>query len=106
MVQGYELRPVRERRLDLHLVDDVGHALHDVSPSQDLAPRVHELGDRSAVARALVDVRREQCDRFGVVESDTARTAIAGDHRGDRDEQTFLLVRGKAHDRGTYTALP
>ena len=58
LVHGDELGAVGEGRLDLHLVDHLGHALHDVVAGEHRAPGLHQLGDAAAVAGALQHERR------------------------------------------------
>ena len=68
MVDGDELGAVRERALDLHLVDHLGDAVGDVGPAEQLAPEIHQLGHRAAVADELEDLRRDERDRLRMIE--------------------------------------
>src|SRR5262245_44603474 len=49
MMDSDELRSVRERSLDLHLVDHLGHAFHDVVAPEDRLPGGHQLGNGATV---------------------------------------------------------
>src|SRR5829696_8971445 len=71
VVHGDKLRPVREGCLDLHVVDHLGDAVHD-----------------------LVGGQR---DRLRVVELDAALEPPARHHGGHGDQQLVLLPRGEIH---------
>src|SRR5574337_611659 len=61
-VDGDQLGPIRERGFNLDLVDHLSHAIHDVLSREDLAPGLHQLGDRLPVPGPLhgdeVEARR------------------------------------------------
>ena len=50
MVHGYQLRSVREGRLDLDFVNHFGNAVHDIGTLEDGPPRAHELANAAAIA--------------------------------------------------------
>ncbi len=58
----------RGRSPHLHLLEELGDAVHDVVTGEDGAAALHELGDEDAVARALEDVVGDQRRRLGQVE--------------------------------------
>ena len=66
MVHRDELGAVRERPLDLHFVDHLGHAVGDVFDAQQLAAEIHQLGDRSSVADELEQLRRDESHGLGM----------------------------------------
>jgi len=92
-VDGHQLRPVREGRLHLHLLQQLGDAVHDVVPGQDCPARLHELGDEDAVPRALEHVVGDDRRGLGQVQPQPAGAPPAGELRGVAQEQAFLLVR-------------
>src|ERR1044072_4019674 len=53
LMHGDELRSVRERRLDLHVVDHLGNAVHHLRAGDDLRAALHQFGDGPAAARGL-----------------------------------------------------
>ena len=63
-MDGDELRPVRERRLDLHVVDHLGDTIHHLRARDHLRAKLHQLGDGLAVARAFEDEIGDQRDRL------------------------------------------
>src|SRR3954453_2142147 len=53
LMHGHELRPVRERRLDLHVVNHLRDSVHHLRAGKHLRAGLHQLGNRLAVARAF-----------------------------------------------------
>src|SRR5207245_967913 len=70
---------VGKRAFDLDLCDERRHAGHDLARAEDRAAEIHQLGDRAAVADQLEQLRREQRDRFGIVQPQAAREAFLRD---------------------------
>jgi hypothetical protein len=97
LVRGDELGAVGEGRLDLDLVDHLGHSLHHLLAADDRGASRHQLGDAPAVARTLEHVVGDQRDRLRVVQPDAALEPPARDHCGDRHQQLVLLPRGEIH---------
>src|SRR6478736_2910376 len=87
LVEGDELAPVRERRLDLHLDEHVDNVGHHLVATEDGATRLHQLGDTSAVAGAFDDPGAQQRDGLGVVEADASVEAVSGDHARYGEEE-------------------
>jgi hypothetical protein len=79
VMHGHELRPVGERPLDLHLVNHLGDAIHDLRAPEDSPPDIHQVGDTFSVANQLEELRREERDGFGVRKAKTARQALLGE---------------------------
>src|SRR4030088_1260547 len=69
-VNGDELCAVGKGGLDLHVVNDLGDALHDGVARHDMGAGLHQVGDGAAVARALHDEVADQGDGLGMVELD------------------------------------
>ena len=65
--------------------------------AQHLAARGHQLGHGPAVAGALEHERGQDGDRLRVVQLQAAAPAALGHVRGQRDEQSLLLVFGQPH---------
>ncbi len=92
-----ELGPVRESRLDLNVVDEGGDAVHDLVGPHHMGAGLHQVGDRSAVARALDDEVGDQRDGLGIVQLDAALEPASRDHGGHGDEQLVLFARRQIH---------
>src|SRR5262249_59807233 len=90
MVDRDELRAVREGALDLHLVDHLRDAFHHVVTPKDRQSRFHQLRDRAPVADALQNLRRDDCERFRMIELETARAATPRQLGGGENEQLLL----------------
>src|SRR4051794_25029433 len=106
MVDGDELRAVGERGFDLHFVEHLRHAVHDVVAGEHMAGRLHEVGDRTAVTGAFEHVRRQQRHGLGMVQLHASRSTVASDHRGDGQEQALLLVGRDPHSGISIIAAP
>src|SRR5436305_7626742 len=70
LMHGHEFRPVRERRLDLHVMDYFRNSIHHLRAREHLRAGLHQLGDSAAVACALEDKVGDQRDGLGVIELD------------------------------------
>src|SRR3954462_10662410 len=68
LVHGDELRPVRKRRLDLHVLDHLRDAVHHLRAREHPRSGLHQLGYGPTVARALKDEVSDQRDGFWMVE--------------------------------------
>ena len=97
LMHGDELGAVGERRLDLDVVDHRRDAVHHLIGGDDMRARLHQLGDRAAVARALDDEIGDQRDRLGMVELDAALEAAARDDRRHGDQQLVFFARRQIH---------
>ena len=72
MVDGDQLGAVGKGRLDLDGFDHLRDAGHALVGGDDVGTRLHQVGDRSTVARALDHEIGDQGDGLGVVQLDTA----------------------------------
>src|SRR5690606_988479 len=106
VMHGDELRPIGERRLDLHIGDHLGNAFHHVVAHENRCAVAHELGDRFAFARAFHDRGRNQRDRLGVIELQAARFAPLGEQRGGEDEELVFFAWGEVHWATGYGLRP
>ena len=97
MVDGHELGAVRERPLDLHLVDQLGHSLHHLAMAEHLAPDVHQLGDTAPLADELEQLRRDQRDGLGVAQPEPAGESLLRDHPRAVQDELVELPRGQVH---------
>ena len=98
MVHGHQLGSVGERRLDLDLGDQLGHAFHDVVGGQQPRAGGHQVGDATAVARAFQDRGRDVRDRLGVVQLQAARLAPLGQQGCGEQQQLVFLTGCQFHD--------
>ena len=97
LVDGDELGAVGEGGLDLHIVDHLGDAVHHLIAGDHVGTGLHQVGDAAPVARALDDEIGDQCDRFGMVELDTAAEAVACDDGCHRDQEFVLFAGRQVH---------
>src|SRR5690242_8364882 len=67
LVYRDQLGAVRESRLDLHVVDHLGDALHHLFAREDLCALLHQVSDGPAVARTLHDKIGNERDCLGMV---------------------------------------
>ena len=74
-VDGQELGAVGEGPLDLDVVDERCHARLHLPPPEQLLTRLHQFGDRRALADHLEHLGGDERDRLGVVEPEPAREA-------------------------------
>ena len=68
--------------------------------------RPRQFGDGASVAGTFHHERREQRDRFGIVEFHAACHAVASDHRGDGEQQLVDIFRGQQHGDSQSTRPP
>ena len=66
-MNGDQLCAVRECRLDLHIEDHFGYAIHHLIASQNGATVIHQLGDRLAIT-GLQNRSTDQRNRFRMIE--------------------------------------
>ena len=99
VVDGDELGAVRERGLDLDVVEHLGDALHDVVAGENLAAADHQLGHRAAVAGTLEEVVGDHRDGLGMVELQAARLSASRQFGGIGQQQPVLFMRGQEHSR-------
>src|SRR5438128_5647301 len=68
LVHGDKLRAVRERRLDLHVVDHFGDSVHHLRAREHPRAGLHQFGHGLPVARAFKNEIGNQRDGFRMVE--------------------------------------
>ena len=91
------LVPSGKRAFDLDLVDHLGDAVGDVGAAEELPAEIHQLGHRAAVADELEDLRRDERDRFRMIQPDPARQAFLREEAGLMQEQFVDLARRQMH---------
>src|SRR5262245_29269207 len=96
-MDGDELGAVGEGRLDLDLLDDVGHAFHHLLAPQHMRAGLPQIGDRAAIARALDHEIGDQRHGLGMVELHTALETAARHDGGHGDQKLVLLARRQIH---------
>ncbi|SKZ94627.1 Uncharacterised protein [Mycobacteroides abscessus subsp. abscessus] len=96
-MHGDELRPVRESRLHLNVVQHLGHTVHHVVASEYLTPRCHEFGDAASVPCTLEHVIGDQRDGLGVIQLHAPALPAPGQFRCVGDEQPFLFMWRQPH---------
>ena len=97
-MDGDELGAVGERRLHLHLVEHLRHAVHHVVAASARRGRLAiRSADRAAVAGTFQQEGGDDRDGLGVVES-AARAPAGGRARSATwNQQAVLLMRCEAH---------
>jgi hypothetical protein len=95
-----QLRPVRERRFDLHFGDHLRDSVHHVLARQNSSAQAHDLSDAFAVAGQFKKVAGDERDGFWVVKFQAARFARMGQSGGDVNEQFVPFLRRQVHGFG------
>src|ERR1700675_2413986 len=72
MVDRDQLRAVGEGALDLHLLEHLRHAVHDVVPLQNGDAKGHEVGNAPPVAGAFEHLGGDECESLRVVQLEAA----------------------------------
>ncbi len=93
VVHRHQLGAIRERALDLHFVHELGHAVHDVGPAEQLPAEVHELGHRSAVADEFENLRGDERHGFRVVQPHAPRQTLLREHASLMQRELVEFVR-------------
>ena len=99
MVDRDQLRAVGEGALDLHLLEHLRHAVHDVVPLEDGDAEGHQFGDAPAVADALEDLGGDEGQRLGIVQLEAPPPPPARHLGGGEDQQLVLLSGCQVHGR-------
>ena len=100
VVQGDELRAIGEDGFDLHLVHELGHAVHHLVLTQPGGALLHQLRHVLAVTRTFKHQKTEPGHRFGVVELEAAvQSSFRKQCRGH--DQEFVLFLGTEMHRKT-----
>ena len=92
-----ELAAVREGRLDLHVVQQLGDVRQHLVGGQHVPAGLHQLGDPRALAGPLDDPGAQQGHRLRVVEPHAPLEPVAGDHPGHRQQQLLGVAGGQVH---------
>ena len=95
--KGDQFGAVGESRLDLHLGDHLGDALHDIIAAQQGTAVVHQIGDTATIACALHDRSADVRHRLGIVEFQTAVLAPLGEQCRGEQQQFVFFSRGELH---------
>src|SRR5439155_15178995 len=97
LVNRDELGAVGKGSLDLDLRNHRRHAVHHGIRGEDGRPEAHDLGDRFAVADELQELRRDERDRFGVIQLEPAAASLAGELAAGKDKQLVDFPRRQMH---------
>src|SRR6185295_12975129 len=97
IVDGHQLGAVREGAFDLHFVNHLRNAFHDIVARQDLCAQGHQLGDGFSVTYALEHFSGDEGDGFRVIELQAARLAAPRDVGGSKDQQLVDFTLGETH---------
>ena len=90
MMHGDEFGAVWKRRLDLHVVNHLGDAVHHLRGGDDMRPRLHQVSHGAPVARPLHHKIGNQRNGFRVVEFHPALQPAAR-HIGRHGNQQFVF---------------
>ena len=97
VVQGDELGAIGEDRLDLHLMDELGHALHHLVLTQPGGAFLHQLRHALAVTGAFQHQKTEPGHCFGVVELQAAVQAPLRQQGRGHDQELVLFLGTEMH---------
>src|SRR5207237_763590 len=97
-VNGDQLRAIRKRALDLHFVNQLGHAFHHVLTAEQLAAKVHQLGDGPAVPNELEHLRGDERDGFGMIQPHTAGETFLGERTSLVQHKLVEFLRCEMHN--------
>jgi hypothetical protein len=98
-----ELRTVRERPFDLHVVHKLGNTREHLPSAEDPSPDVHEVGHGATVANELKKLRGEQGNRLGVTQAEATREALLREKSSAVKDQFVEVARRKVHGIGSVT---
>src|SRR5882762_6073333 len=96
-VDRHQLRAVGKSSFHLNLVHHFGHAFHDVFPLENRRAKFHEFRYGAAIADSFEQFGRNEGDSLGVIQPQSARSALAGQFRGTRDQQLVNFPRCQVH---------
>src|SRR5713101_8343555 len=100
VMYGHELGAVGKGAFDLHLLEHLGHAVHDIAAIENGDAEGHEVGDAPAIADALQDLGGDQGQGLWIVQLEPPPPPPAGHLRRGEDQQLVLLSGGQVHGRG------
>mmetsp|Transcript_16672 Transcript_16672/g.67230 ORF Transcript_16672/g.67230 Transcript_16672/m.67230 type:complete len:869 (-) Transcript_16672:47-2653(-) len=92
-----QFRAIQEGPLDLDFADERRDARLDLADPEHLLARLHELGDRLAVADEFEADRRDERDGFGFVEPQPAREALLRERTELVHHEVVHLARREPH---------
>src|SRR4051812_3961842 len=102
VVDGDQLRAVREGGLDLDVRDHLGDPLHHVLPSKDRGAPAHQVRHGPAVPGPFHQLVGDDRDGLGIVELEAAPLPPAG-QVGDHDDlELLLLARDQIHQHASF----
>src|SRR5574342_586549 len=99
MVDCHQLRAIGEGALDLHLLEHLRDAVHDVLPLENGDAEGHEIGDAPTVADAFEHLGGDESQRLRVVQLEATGAPPARHLGGGEDQHLVLLSRGQMHGR-------
>ena len=97
IVDGHEFGAVRERAFDLNLVHQFGHAVHHLRASEELAAKIHQLGDAASVPDELEDLSRDEGDGLRMIQPQSARQPLLCEKTRLMQRQLVEFAGGKVH---------
>ncbi len=97
LVDGDELLPVGEHRLDLEDADELVDTRQDVVGREDARAEAHQFRDGFPVARSLADFVRDERARLRVVELQAAVPAPTSELGSQEEMQAVDLLRAQMH---------
>jgi hypothetical protein len=88
---------IRERRLDLNVVDHLGNAIHYLRAGNDARTGFHQFGNGSSVTRTLHDEIGNERDCLRVIELEASFEPTPRNYRGHGNQKLIFFARRKQH---------
>src|SRR4051812_9302282 len=99
VVDGDQLRAVRERGLDLDVRDHLGNPLHNVLPGQDRGAVAHQVRHGPPVPGPFDQLVGDDGHRLGVVQLEAPPLPPARQISRHDDLELLLLARNQVHGK-------
>ena len=93
----HKLCPVGKRRLDLHIMDHFGDAIHHLIGSDHMGTCFHQISNRATVPRTFNHKIGDQRDGLGMVELNAAFQPLPRNHRRHRHKQLVFFTWRQVH---------
>src|ERR1700730_2124965 len=93
IVNRHQLRPIRKRRLHLHLVNHFRDAFHYLFARENLSAETHDFCNAPPVARGFHYLSTQDGHGFYVVEFQSTSLPAPRQIGRERDHQFFLFTR-------------
>ena len=97
LVDGYELRSVRECAFDLDFGDHLRHAFHDIVNGEYCGPHIHQFRHGFSVPDLFEQLRGDQGYRLGVVQLQSAALPLSREFAGRKNHEFIDFTWSQVH---------